>query len=461
MSHGRERPPYEAVDTFVVQGRWDLAEQTIRRALMRWPEDAWLLGHLALCQINQGQAEESQQTLLTALVHDADMAWLYYLLGKVILTTGRARKAEGRRPWWRWLLPETAGERALADAEDAYHSALALDPHLVDAYAALSELKRLTGDLAAAEEFAAKGLSLNPEHVDCLLELSQAHRFRGRHEQAEKLERQVLQVDPNAALSFVSLGRSQLSTGHLAGAERALASAMQLNPDLREARSLLRDVQARLAFSPYAMAARIVDQFKNPRYRKVLSIVGMIVTGVLVLCLYLFIRWVIRPRFGEKIGDATPVRLIAIVAGLGIFVWLVFLMFRLAGEIMATLCPRSATPRPLAHRFAAISGLVVLAYVAVMVVVGLVTRAEFVRDLAISTLPLTSFVIVQLFVPFTRWNARLWWLAAGTLASSGLAVALTTLNWWDTAYVVLGLAYVGGVAVLTTARDLLEISAGP
>jgi TolB-like protein/Flp pilus assembly protein TadD len=97
---------------------------------------------------------------------------------------------------------------AVPKARDAAERALAIDPALAEAHAALAQVKYIDGDWGGAEEGLRESIALNPNYANAHLWYALNLSGMGRHEEALREINRALELDPlslpiNANVAFV------------------------------------------------------------------------------------------------------------------------------------------------------------------------------------------------------------------------------------------------------------------
>ena len=210
----------------LAQGRADLAEAELRRALAAAPDVPQLHADLTRSLVEQGRNDEAQQAAEAAVRLDPESAFAHCTLADILWV--RQRSAE-----------------AIAAALEA----IRLDPAKADYRAKLAEISFFgegcpLDSLAAAEA----GLAIDPEHLWC----SQLRAFAllelGRPAEATEAAGAVLRRAADDSLAHVVRGWALLDTKDRQGAEEHFRAALRLDPRSRWAKEGLRSaLRARYA----------------------------------------------------------------------------------------------------------------------------------------------------------------------------------------------------------------------
>ncbi len=209
------------------RGRLEEAESCFRGVLAREPENDFVLGRLALCQMGQtGKKRAALDTLGEAIRLRADEPF-YHALRALVL-------ADLRR-----------GKEALEAADRA----LALDPGDGFAHAAKASAWCALDRWAEAEEWCRRALALDADNAMAANLLAHALRLQGKGELGAEAAARLLEADPECDLAHVNAGWSALQRGERARAEAHFREALRLDPDSDAARSgLIESFRARSLF---------------------------------------------------------------------------------------------------------------------------------------------------------------------------------------------------------------------
>jgi eukaryotic-like serine/threonine-protein kinase len=127
------------------------------------------------------------------------------------------------------LIPVHEGFR---EARQAAERALALDPSLADAHAAMGFIKRnYDWDWAGADASFRQALALDPGDANALGDASNMAATLGRWEEALRLVRRRVELDPLRAQAHLQLGATAWYAGRMDEARAALNKAFELNPE--------------------------------------------------------------------------------------------------------------------------------------------------------------------------------------------------------------------------------------
>ncbi|MEX2579441.1 MAG: tetratricopeptide repeat protein [Verrucomicrobiales bacterium] len=209
------------------QGRLKEAEACYFSVLSREPENDFVHGRLALCQLSQeGKKREALDSIEKAIRLRPEDSF-YHAIRSLILSDLRR------------------GKEALAAADRA----VGLDPEnafaLVSKAAAYCSMDRWSD----AEEWSRKALAADSDHAMAANMLTHSLRMQGRKDEHAAAVEQVLAADPEDSLAHVNAGWSALQSGDHRKAETHFREALRLDPDSEMAREgLIESFRARSAF---------------------------------------------------------------------------------------------------------------------------------------------------------------------------------------------------------------------
>lgn len=129
----------------------------------------------------------------------------------------------------RALLLESEGR--LADALEAYHRAISLQPKFTDALYHLGNLYLRVGMPEAAIPHYELAHALCPDHPGILNNWGTALRRQGRLQEAHQCFQTVVQVDPNSFIGHNNLGNACRDLGDRVGAEQCYQRSLAIKPD--------------------------------------------------------------------------------------------------------------------------------------------------------------------------------------------------------------------------------------
>jgi len=146
-----------------------------------------------------------------------------YALAWVGLGVARSSQAD------RGYLPTEEGYRK---AREAAERALALDPNLAEAHAAMGWIKKnYDWDWAGADASYQRALALEPGNATVVRGAAALAATLGRFEEAMALDRRAVELDPLSVATHNNLGLAAYRAGRLEEAAAAFKKAVELNPE--------------------------------------------------------------------------------------------------------------------------------------------------------------------------------------------------------------------------------------
>lgn len=196
------------------QGRYELAEQELRQAIVEEPEPAAAHALLALCCCERDRFDEATREAQTAIAREPNLAFAHYIYGHVLLCRHRTDEAY-----------EAAREALRLDPESAAHHALVSQIRM--------EERRWTEALEAAE----RGLEVDSEDVACNNLRAAALVKLGRRAEAGATIESALARDPENAATHANQGWVLLHEGDPRKAMEHFREALRLEPGHEWARA--------------------------------------------------------------------------------------------------------------------------------------------------------------------------------------------------------------------------------
>ncbi len=189
-------------------GRYDLAEEQVRRALAESPDDARAHGLLGLVLLHRDRHGDAEAAARRAVSLEPADPWTHYVLGHVLVGGGK-----------------------LAEARAAADEAVRLDPESPEHFALLAHVflaaQRWRESLDAAE----RGLALDAEHQTLSNLRATALTHLGRRDEATQTIRKTLADNPENDWSHANSGWGELHANRPRRALEHFREALRLNPE--------------------------------------------------------------------------------------------------------------------------------------------------------------------------------------------------------------------------------------
>ena len=207
----------------ISQGRFERAEEAVRRQLTEDPDHAYARALLALSLAGQEKYAGAEREARAAVELDPDSPYSHYVMAVVLI--------ERNQP---------------AAAVEAIQQAIRLDPEDADYFEVLADIhldqRRWEAALAAAD----RGLEVDAEHVGCLNSRANALTHLGRKDEAHQVIAQALAEDPDNAQSHLTRGLTCLHTGEHVRALHHFRETLRIDPTMDDAREgMLEALRAR------------------------------------------------------------------------------------------------------------------------------------------------------------------------------------------------------------------------
>jgi Flp pilus assembly protein TadD len=270
------------------QGRLEEAEARFRSVLAREPENDFVLGRLAVCQMGQaGRKRDALGSVEAAIRLRADEPF-YHALRALVL-------ADLRR-----------GKEAVESADRA----ISLDPEDAFAYAAKAAAYCAIERWAEGEEWSRRALALDADHGMAANLLAQTLRLQGKGALEAEAAARLLEADPEDPFAHANAGWGALQRGDRALAEQHFREALRLDPNSESARGgLVECFRARsLFYRAYLAYSFFMQRFTSGRQ------------WIIIVGLYLVYQ-VLR-RTLQSFNPLYAVPLVAAWLGLVLWVWL-------------------------------------------------------------------------------------------------------------------------------------------
>ncbi|MBL9156182.1 MAG: tetratricopeptide repeat protein [Verrucomicrobiales bacterium] len=270
------------------QGRLEEAEACFYGVLAREPENDFVLGRLALCQMHQpGKKKTALESVDAAIRLRADEPFYHSLRSLILSDLHRGREALA------------AVDRALAlDPSDSFT--------LAAKAAAFCSMERW----AEGEEWSRRSLAADPDNAMASNLLAHTLRLQGKSELNAAAVARLLEADPEDSFAHVNAGWSALHRGDRRQAETHFREALRLDPESDAAREgLIESFRARSVFyRAYLSYCFFMQRFTGGK--QWLIIIGF------------YLVYQASRRYLEKINPLYAGLLAILWLGLVLWVWL-------------------------------------------------------------------------------------------------------------------------------------------
>lgn len=234
-----------SIEAKIREGRFEEAEQALRRYLAEQPRSAWAWYALGYSLYGQRKIGDSIKALAQSLRLDGTNADAHKVLGRNLMIIGRFDAAqiefrEGKR-----LNPKSAEmpynlgklysiQDNWPEARSEFEAAVRLDPSYMEAYDGLGFALEALGDDAGAAMNYNKAIALsesrNAGFASPYVNLSALANRTGDRDAALDYARRALAVNPKSDRALFQMGKAHEYKGDLNASAEALAQAIELNP---------------------------------------------------------------------------------------------------------------------------------------------------------------------------------------------------------------------------------------
>jgi superkiller protein 3 len=219
------------------------AEQVLREARRRFPEDFWINHDLGMVLDQQvpPQREEAVRYLAVAVALRSESAGAHLNLGNALQMQGKLaeaideyQKAIALDP--KYVLAHSNLGSALykqgkpAEAIKAYHDAIALDPKYAPTYTGLGVVLWKQGKRAEAIEAHSRAIALDQKYALPHFNLGNALQAQGKLAEASDEYQKAIALDPSSALAHNNLGNTLKAQEKLREAIEEYRQAIRLDP---------------------------------------------------------------------------------------------------------------------------------------------------------------------------------------------------------------------------------------
>lgn len=276
------------------QGRLEEAEACYYGVLAREPDNDFVYGRLALCQMSQsGKKRQALETISEAIRLRSDEPFYHSIRALILADLHRGKEAL-----------EAAGE------------AVALNPEDTFALSAKSSAYCSMDRWAEAEEWSRKALAVDGDNAMAENLLAHTLRMQGKTVMNAEAVARLLAADPEDSLAHVNAGWSALQAKDQPRAESHFREALRLDPESTMAREgLIESFRARsLFYRLYLSYCFFMQRFTGGKQwmiilgmylcyqvaRNVLNLYSPAIAGILVLLWLSLVLWVwLAPGIGN------------------------------------------------------------------------------------------------------------------------------------------------------------------
>ncbi len=195
------------------QGRHEMAEEELGRALAASPNDYEVRSWLSLCLAEQGKLPEALHNAQVAVGLCPDDSLPHFAMAKALALKGRLKQAEA-----------------------SAHEAIRLDPYDGECFTMLASIQFAADRWDDALESTTHALRIDPEDTAAVGIRANCLRRLGRSEQAGSELAEALSVDPEDAGTHTELGWCCLQENDRARAIEHFQEALRIDPQEDEAR---------------------------------------------------------------------------------------------------------------------------------------------------------------------------------------------------------------------------------
>lgn len=278
------RDRLRVIATAALQGSGS-AEQELRAAVQRHPDDVDLMLMAAAYASNTGKLDQAREHLNKALEARPGNPMLMQSLAKLELSAGRVAEA--------LALANTSLEKAPNDAAgmvlmasiaalrgqdsevDAWlNKARVANPGALEVSLALARRAAVRGDAAQARSILSEAADHSPSNPGIRVALAELIASEGNPSQALAELREAARLNPESALIALSMARIHLSAGETTAARSSLNQSLKLSPGWLPASSLLAQVEVQQGNLTQALEVVHAVRTANPK-----SNVADILTG--------------------------------------------------------------------------------------------------------------------------------------------------------------------------------------
>jgi tetratricopeptide (TPR) repeat protein len=214
VSQAPANPHYQRAAMLYGQSRYELAEQELRQALARDPDDSAAHALLGMCLAEQKKFDDAAREVEAAIGLDPESPFVFYAHSVICVKLNH--------------LPE---------AETAAREAIGLDPFNPHYFAQLASVLYQQHRWQETADAARQGLALDPEDVTCTNLHAMALVKLGQKAKAGEAIATALKCDPGDSYTHANMGWAHLEASSPREAMEHFREALRLDPQNEWARS--------------------------------------------------------------------------------------------------------------------------------------------------------------------------------------------------------------------------------
>lgn len=264
----------ERIALLLSQGKWQLAEQELRRHISEEIEDTEAHAYLGMCLLVQKKYPEAKHEIEESIRLSPTFAYSHYLLSQ-------------------WYLDQGYPNKALAPNQEA----IKLDPEDADYHTQLAAIYFQQSKWEESLESTEQALLLNPEHVDAYNLRARILIKLGRTPEASESFSASMQRDPQNSYTHSNRGWGLLEERQYKESLEHFRESLRLDPSNEAARQgLIEALKARYwIYRAYLNFAFFMSNLQNvPRWALVIGLVVIVNIIPFLLPVYLafvFFSW--------------------------------------------------------------------------------------------------------------------------------------------------------------------------
>ena len=208
----------ERADLLLDQGRYKDAELQIKQALSYDPDNAYALGLLGRCFVNNGQYDEAIAVVQQAIALNPNDSFNFYLLGFAYYHKSQHKIAL-----------------------EQLNRAIQLYPYNAEYFGLMAHVLIEDREFEAGLDKANEGLAIDAESIICLNARSIALNKLKRTEDAIATMQHALAQDPDNAVTHTTVGWNYLEKGNYQDAQHHFMEALRIYPNQAGAKAGLKE----------------------------------------------------------------------------------------------------------------------------------------------------------------------------------------------------------------------------